>query len=204
MDIFKFTCLNLKLMNPTERYSVQKENNQVVLTINKKAVPKSVIAVLIALISIIYLIPISLIIRFGTDLGGGMIFGPLLAFALSYPLLRILFWNLYGREIICFKENGISYLADFKYFKTNPIEHEGKLELLGYYSVSAYGNKNSDFVLDDLLVEEVPEEAKLIFQLENKGIPTALELPMFLIDAILEELISHQVLPIDSFLHQYK
>lgn len=191
-------------MEPTERYSIQKENNQVVLTINKKAVPKPVIAVLIALISVIFLVPISLIIRFGTDLGGGMFFGPLIAFGLSYPILRILFWNLYGREIICFKENGLSYLADFKYMKTSPIEFEEKLICIGFYDVSTYGNKNSDFVLDDQLVDVKPEQAKLIFQLENKNVPTVLELPIFQIDKLFEELISLQVLPADSFLHQYK
>lgn len=191
-------------MNPNERYSIQKENNEVILTINKKAVPKPVIAILIVLISIIFLIPISLIISFGTDLGGGILFAPLLAFVLSYPLLRILFWNLYGREIICFKEKGISYLAYFKYFKTNPIEHEGKFIHLGYYDVSTYGNKNSDFVHDDLLIDEKPEQAKLIFQMEDKGVPTVLELPMFMVEAILEELITLQILPIDSVLYQYK
>lgn len=48
----------------------------------------------------------------------------------SYYLLRLILWNLYGREIIQFSENGIDYFCDFRYFKSKTISFQKNNELI--------------------------------------------------------------------------
>ncbi len=47
----------------------------------------------------------------------------------SYYLLRLILWNLYGREIIQFSDNGIDYFFDFRYFKSKIISFQKNNEL---------------------------------------------------------------------------
>jgi len=74
--------------------------------------------------------------------GNGLHIGIFISIAVFWGiginLFRVVLWNSFGKEIFTLEENGIGYVADYKYFK------DGKIKLIPY----------------NLQFETIPEEAK--------------------------------------------
>ena len=90
------------------------------LHLKVKKTPFLVRIFLISLTSFIFLMPfISAILIISSDsefkLGNFLLF--IFCGLVGFYFLRLTLWNIYGREIIIFKENKFSYNTDYKWFK---------------------------------------------------------------------------------------
>ncbi|WP_298520907.1 hypothetical protein [uncultured Kordia sp.] len=96
--------------------------DQIVITGNKSPLFTRILLLVIAIIAII--IPLSVIIYRAVDgLGFHFVFVPIILITLgtAYFMLRMFLWNTYGKEILTFTEDGITYKSDYKYFKGSTI-----------------------------------------------------------------------------------
>ncbi len=92
--------------------------NEVV--IDHKPTPIIIRAVLTVALLVCLLIPL-LVTFFVLSTGDGFHIGILISYALfwgaGFYLLRVILWNNFGKEIISMSNGGLTYVADYRFFK---------------------------------------------------------------------------------------
>jgi len=92
--------------------------NQII--VDHKPTPIIILVILIFVLLLCVLVP-PLITYFALSYGDSLHVGILFSYAIfwggGFYLLRIILWNNYGKEIITLNKNGLTYIADYKYFK---------------------------------------------------------------------------------------
>jgi hypothetical protein len=99
------------------------KNNEIIISSEPSAFIARIILIVIIIISI--LIPIAATIGMTiTEIGFhfGILISFLLFWGIGIYLIRVFLWNTFGREIILYQPDKISYLADYKYFKDSRHE----------------------------------------------------------------------------------
>jgi hypothetical protein len=94
-------------------------------TISSKRAPLAVLIILFLLCLFLLLLPIAVSLG-NILLGNGFHFGYLivclLCWLVGYRLLKVLLWNMAGKEIISFNGDQLHYVAHYKYFTDGKVE----------------------------------------------------------------------------------
>ncbi|SRX76100.1 hypothetical protein AEQU3_03098 [Aequorivita antarctica] len=136
--------------------------NQLFIKGNKSPIVVRITLIIVLLICL--LIPIAITITLMSERKGPH-FGIFLSFiffwGIGFYMLRIILWNTFGREVLTFEDDKISYEADYRYFR------DGKTSI-------------STKDIEVVAVPTIDESAKLgilIFTNENQHIDTVLRVP---------------------------
>jgi hypothetical protein len=106
-------------------YQYELNKNQLELRVKKA--PLFVRAVMFFFTILFFLLPLTgmiLGLAMGKDMHFGYILGIFVFGILGFYMLRISLWNTYGKEIITFENNNITYIADYGWFKDGKKQYE--------------------------------------------------------------------------------
>ncbi|PWD97476.1 hypothetical protein [Marinilabilia rubra] len=94
-------------------------------TIGTKKAPIFIRIFLILIMSILILIPITVIaLTYGNGPHIGILVSFIICWGVGFYLLKIVLWNTIGQEILTVNREKISYIADFGFFKDGRKEIE--------------------------------------------------------------------------------
>lgn len=132
-----------------------------ILTLQTKRVSPFLRVILYLITASSFLLPLSSIGITITS-GGGFKFGFLIGLIISslvgLILLRSSLWNTYGKEVLEFKKNTISYLADYGWFKDARKE-------INYSDIVSFGFKTIGYEEEKkgvLLIETLGEKNDIV------------------------------------------
>lgn len=131
------------------------------LIIKGKKSPLPIRITLIIILVICSLIPIAATIFLISEKKGphiGIFFSFLFFWGIGFYLLRIILWNSFGREVVNFEKEKITYVADYRFFKD------------GQKSISTINVEVAAIPFQD----KDSKEGTLIFSNENQIIETVL------------------------------
>ena len=110
------------------------------------------------LLIICFLIPIAVTyFLFFSGLSLGILISYAFFWGIGFFVLRFVLWNSYGKEVMTFNANNISYHSDFKYFKDGKKLIENK-ELV--YSLSEEFDGKSSLIINNG-IEEIETSIKV-------------------------------------------
>jgi hypothetical protein len=98
------------------------QSTPAVLTTFAHITPKSIRIFLAVFASAAFLAPILVTIYLFTSdikIRPGIFLSVYIFWSVGYYLLRLILWNSFGKEVITFDEESISYYCDYKYFQAN-------------------------------------------------------------------------------------
>jgi len=149
-----------------------------ILTLQTKRVSLFLLVILYLITACSFLLPLSSIVITVSG-GGGFKFGFLIGLIISslvgLVLLRSSLWNTYGKEVLEFQKDSISYLADYGWFKDARKE-------INYSDIISFGFKSIGY-------EEERKGVLLIETLgEKKDIVCATKMPIAEIELLNERL----------------
>ena len=110
------------MTQPTVQFT---NGNPGTLTVYTHPTPKGIRIFLGLFASIAFIAPVLVTIILlvtGSGLSFGLIISYIIFWAVGYYLLRIILWNTFGKEIITFENDKITYHCDYKYFQDNKKE----------------------------------------------------------------------------------
>lgn len=94
------------------------ENN--ILTLKVKKSPLFILIVMYLFSFLFFILPImglTFALVNGSDFHIGFLFGIFFFGLMGFYLLRLTLWNTFGKELLIFNENQISYIIDYGWFK---------------------------------------------------------------------------------------
>lgn len=88
--------------------------------------PTAIIIRLVLIVILLFCILIPLLVTFFVlSMGDGFHFGIFISYGLfwgaGFYFLRVILWNIFGKEIISMSNSGLTYVADYKLFKDKII-----------------------------------------------------------------------------------
>ena len=152
------------------------EKNTIILYVKKS--PLIIRAIFLIISILFFLLPISgmaLAMQNGSPLKIGYLIGIGLGGLLGFYIFRIYLWNSFGKEIIIFNNNEVSYEADYRLFKDG--KKDKTFDVLTY-SITPIGYEEENLGLltigvDENIIESVVklpinQLEELIHKIENK------------------------------------
>jgi hypothetical protein len=147
-------------MSQNQLEFIFKDKNLKEIIIRNKKAPLVIILVLSAFMIIGFILPLISTV-FMISNGDGIKIGIIIIYFIGWLsgiyLLRLILWNLFGKEHFQFSINNLTYYADYKWFK-GPI----KTMVLDNLTVSTYedpntkkGNKKLKFISKDNEIKSV-------------------------------------------------
>jgi hypothetical protein len=115
------------------------------IIIKGKKVPPFILFSLTFILIISALIPIGAVgfrVLYGMGFHFGLILSFLIFWGIAIYLTRILLWNIYGKEILTLKQDKITYIADYKYFKDGKKEVQSSNLNIEFFEQSGSDEKN--------------------------------------------------------------
>jgi hypothetical protein len=106
-----------------KRSRIVHKNNEIIISSEPSPLIARIILKLIIIISA--LIPIAAAIAMvisEIDFYFGVLISFILFWGIGIYLIKVFLWNKYGREILSYQPDKISYMADYKYFKDSICE----------------------------------------------------------------------------------
>lgn len=117
---------------------VDKKGDELFISIESKRIGLLARSILSVLIIISYLVPFSVFFFIQElEIGITYIFTLIIFWGGGTYFLRLLLWNIYGKEVYIVKRYSLSYYYDYKYFKDNKrsVKSESPIQI-GYYSLN--------------------------------------------------------------------
>ncbi|MCB9195222.1 MAG: hypothetical protein H6598_03270 [Flavobacteriales bacterium] len=151
------------------------QNDELRITIIQARPRMSAILFMFILIVIGLLLPLFILFNFGELRKGGIV-ALLIFWGTSIYFIRILLWNLYGKEVFILSKNKIKHYFDYKYFRDSVSEisfETIEIELLNL--------ENEIRADDDLIDTPVQAHINLRFRfiLNDQHLTAHLESPTF-------------------------
>lgn len=94
-------------------------NGNIIELKNDSKIKLPLIILFTTLIFISFCLPVLVIIFGKRDIGFGFVFTIFAFFGTGIYLLRLILWNLYGKEVFLIENQSITYYTSYKYFNDN-------------------------------------------------------------------------------------
>lgn len=101
-------------------YIISNEQLELFIKVDKVLLFPKIILLILSFIGII--IPMIILLYFSNNIKPGFIISIIIFFVTSFFFIRLLLWNIYGKEVYIIKKDSIIILNDYKFFKEKVLE----------------------------------------------------------------------------------
>jgi hypothetical protein len=163
-------------------YNINQNSNEIIITLYNKGYNKFAVGFLGFFAAIILIFPIFAIMIFINQSNGipfGFVIICLISVYVSFYLFRLIFWNIYGKEIITITKNRLSVVNDYRFFKD-------KIKTFSF-------DKNNIRIFYNTVSENKDcqaSESKIYFKLKETTFVTNIALPILSIEEISKKIYS--------------